>query len=157
MARKSKVLFLLVALSLLACAEAPLFDEVYSFDGKSWGQDEKPVFKFTLTNTEKEYDFTLTLRTTTDYKYKNLWIFLKTETPEGITAREPFEIKIADETGAWIGKKTGSIVESQLSFSRRKLPQKGEYTFTVEQGITQSTIDEVLDLSFRVEEVRKED
>lgn len=150
--KRNRYLAFLLVLLLSACGETPLYENTYSFDDKEWSRDEKPTFTFQIDDIEKEYDFTITLRTTTDYKYSNLWIFLKTETPEGISAREPFQIQITDETGAWIGNKMGSVVETPLSFSKRKLPLKGEYKFTIEQGITQSTIDEVLDIGFRLDE-----
>lgn len=105
-----------------------------------------------IDDVEKEYNFTLLLRTTTDYAYSNLWIFLKTEAPDGTTAREPFEIKLANPDGSWIGNKTGTIVETALYFKERKLPMKGKYVFTVEQGITSIQVNEVLDVSFLVEE-----
>jgi hypothetical protein len=34
------------------------------------------------------------------------------------------------------------------------LPEKGNYVFILEQGITQSIVDEVLDISLIVEEVK---
>ena len=50
-------------------------------------------------------------------------------------------------------KKTGTVVEFPLYFKRRKLPEKGTYTFVLEQAITASTIDEVLDIGFKIEKV----
>lgn len=150
---KYSVFFL--CLTLLSCGEIPVYEKSYSFENNEWAQDVKPKFEVEINNIQKEYNFTLSLRTTTDYKYNNLWIFMKTEAPDGTTAREPFEIKIVDPNGNWIGNKTGSIVETSLFFRKRKLPLKGTYTFTIEQGITFSKIDEVIDLSFVVEEVKK--
>jgi len=37
------------------------------------------------------------------------------------------------------------------------MPEKGNYTFALEQGITASAIDEVLDIGLRVEEVSKKE
>ena len=75
---------------------------------------------------------------------------MKTESPDGTIAREPFEIMITDENGKWIGNKTGSVVETSLYFKKRTLPIAGKYSFTIEQAITASTIDEVLDIGFTV-------
>ncbi len=141
---------------LVSCGEQPMYEKVYSFEGKEWKQDVKPEYVVKVNDISKEYDFTLSLRTTTDYKYNNLWVFMKTISPDGTTAREPFEIHITNPDGSWIGNKTGTIVETPLYFKRRKLPQAGEYTFIIEQGITESVIDEVLDLGFRVEEAKAE-
>lgn len=150
-------LFILILFFFAACSEQPLYEKVVSFDGKKWKQDVMPVFKVKIDNVDVNYNFTINLRTTTDYKYSNLWIFLKTETPDGMVERKPFQIMIANPDGSWIGNKTGTVVETPLTFRQRKLPLKGQYTFTIEQGITQSDVDEVLDIGFRVEVATSDD
>lgn len=143
-----------VSLILGSCQEQPFYEKSYEFKNSVWGRDQKPLFKVDIKDKNKEYDFIITLRTTTDYKFNNLWIFLNTTTPSGIRAREPFEIRIANPDGSWAGKKTGTVVEFPLNFKRRKMPEQGTYTFALEQGITESEIDEVLDVGLRVEEVK---
>lgn len=156
MISKLNWIFLLsVGILFTSCQEAALYEKVYSFEGSTWSQKVKPTFKIDIKDVNKEYDFILTLRTTTDYDYNNLWIFLNTVTPSGSRGREPFEIKISNPDGSWAGKKTGTVVEFPLNFKRRKMPEKGTYTFIIEQGITESTISEVLDIGLRVEEVKK--
>jgi gliding motility-associated lipoprotein GldH len=148
-------LLLLTLFFLSSCAEQPLYEKVYSFEKMEWSQDVKPEYQVEITDLEQEYDFTLSLRVTTDYAYNNLWVFMKTETPDGTVAREPFEIILANPDGSWTGNKTGTIIETPLYFKSRKLPQKGVYKFTIEQGITESKINEVLDLGFRVEKTKE--
>ena len=143
---------LVVALFLfVACGKTPHFEKVYSFENREWTQDVKLSFPVEIEDIEAEYNFTLSLRVSTDYKYNNLWVFLKTTSPDGTEAREPFEIKITNPDGTWVGNRTGSIVETALTFRKRKLPLKGKYNFILEQGITNSKIDNVLDLGFKVE------
>ena len=155
--KKSNWIFSLMILFLLtACGETPLYDKSVSFDNSEWAQDVKPKYEVDIKDIDKEYDFTLLLRTTTDYKYSNLWVFMKTTTPEGVTSRVPYEFRITDQDGVWVGNKTGTIVETPMSFPKRKMPQKGKYTFVIEQGITENVIDEVLDLTLTVEEAKKD-
>lgn len=151
----NKFIFILVigASFLTGCTDSPFYDKSYSFSGNSWEQDVKPTFMVNIDDTTKAYDFIITLRTTTDYGYSNAWIFLNTKTPTGEKAREPFELKITNADGSWIGKKSGTTVENFLLFKRKKLPQKGKYTFTIEQGITQKTLKQVLDIGLTVVEV----
>lgn len=137
-----------------SCEKAPTFEKSYTFEKKEWDQKVKPAFTLDIKDTVNEYDFVLTVRTTTDYKYSNLWIYWNTTTPDGEKAREPFEVKITNPDGSWIGKKTGTIVENSLYFKRRKMPLKGKYVFVLEQGITSSKIDEILDVSLLVQEVK---
>jgi gliding motility-associated lipoprotein GldH len=153
--RLKHLFFLAAILTFSSCQEQAMYEKVYSFEGSTWTQKVKPSFSVEIKDVDKEYDFILTLRTTTDYDFNNLWIFLNTVTPSGSRAREPFEIKISNPDGSWAGKKTGTIVEFPLNFKRRKMPEKGTYTFILEQGITSSSINEVLDIGLRVEEVKK--
>lgn len=151
------MLFIGVALTMLlvSCTEQPFFEKVYSFDNNEWEQREKPTFEVDIKDTTKAYNFILSLRTTTDYEYNNLWIFWHTETPDGEVVREPFELKVSNPDGTWIGKNSGTIVENQLNFMRRKMPKKGKYIFTIEQGITEPKVTQVLDIGLKITEVKE--
>lgn len=149
--KKIKVLLGILGFALLtACSDPYHYDKFYAFDQNEWPQSVRPKFEIEIEDTSLWYDFVISLRTTTDYGFSNLWIMLNTETPSGIKAREPFQIRIADEKGAWLGIKSGTVVENNLLFRKRKFPEKGTYTFIVEQGITQETIDEVLNVGIRM-------
>jgi len=157
MIKMRTAIFLFGILLLLQSCEQPAFyTKSYSFKNNKWSQDVKPNFVIDFKDTVTLYDFVITLRTTTDYKYNNLWVFLNTTPPNGKTIREPYEIKTTYPDGSWIGKKTGTVVEHQLVFKRRRLPYKGKYKFVLEQGISDKTIDEVLDISLRVQEVSED-
>jgi gliding motility-associated lipoprotein GldH len=143
--------FILLVFS--ACTSSSVYEKPYSFNKKVWAQHVKPEFNVDIKDTSKAYTFVFTLRTTTEYKFSNLWVYLNTRTPNGEKAREPYEIKITDADGVWVGKKTGTVVETSIYFKNRKLPKKGVYHFVLEQGITETLVDEVLDISLLVEEV----
>lgn len=157
MKARNRFLFILVAMVLFSCSEAPFYEKAYSFKNKEWKQDHKLKYEVEITDIDQAYDFTLFIRTTLDYKYNNLWLFMKTEAPDGTTGREPFQVKISNSDGSWVGTKTGTIVETPLSFKKRKLPLKGKYTFVIEQGITDSKVDEILDVVFRVDVSKSEE
>jgi gliding motility-associated lipoprotein GldH len=138
---------------LTSCSTAPVYEKSYDFQDNHWSQKVKPSFTVEVKDTSKAYDFVITLRTTTEYKFSNLWIYLNSTTPDGQKVREPYEIKLTKPDGSWIGKKTGTIVENSLYFRNRKMPKAGKYVFVIEQGITESVIDEVIDIGLLVEEV----
>lgn len=142
-------------LLLSSCTETYFYEKSYSFPKNEWKQEVKPKFVIDIQDTSVAYDFILTFRNTTDYAYSNVWLFLNTKTPDNSKGREPFEIKITNPDGTWIGTKTGTVIENQLFFKRRKLPKKGKYTFTLEQGVTQTVLKEVLDISLLVQKVEK--
>ena len=148
------LLFVVLVTFLFSCDDASFYTKSYSFNNNTWERRVKPKFIVEIKDTKHLYDFIVTLRTSTSYKYNNLWIFLNTSPPNGLSEREPFEIKTCYPDGSWIGKKTGSIVEHTLIFKRRKVPSRGKYKFILEQGITEKLIDEVVDISFEVKLVK---
>ena len=148
------LLFVVLVSFLFSCDDASFYTKSYSFNNNTWQRSVKPKFIVEIKDTKHLYDFIVTLRTSTSYKYNNLWIFLNTTPPNGLSVREPFEIKTCYPDGSWIGKKTGSIVEHTLIFKRRKVPSRGKYKFILEQGITEKLIDEVVDISFEVKLVK---
>lgn len=129
-----------------------MYSKSYSFKNSEWQQDVKPIFKVKIPDTTKFYSVDLTVRTTTDYPNNNLWMFISSRTPKGQKGREPLEIKIANPDGSWIGENSGTIVETTVSYKHRKFPQKGWYTFTLEQGITEETVREISDVTYTVSE-----
>lgn len=135
---------------LASCTQEAVFNKSYKFQNEVWNQNVKPKFIVSIQDTSVAYDFVFTLRSSTDYAYNNLWVFLSSTPPTGKTVREPYEIKMAYPDGNWIGKKSGTIVEHELVFPKRKLPFKGNYSFVLEQAITQKLVDEVLDISLEV-------
>jgi gliding motility-associated lipoprotein GldH len=171
MKARNSLYVILLLIVLWSCEQPALYERSYTFKNNTWAQNVKPRFVVDIKETAKEHVFVMTLRTTTDYKYSNLWVFLNTKNPKGETMREPVEIAVTNADGSWIGIKTGTIVETEVVFIRSKegqfevfdrpgnpprmlkcsLAEAGKYTFTIEQGITQMAIDEVLDLTFLVE------
>lgn len=147
--KNSWIAVVLIAV-LCSCGDTPLYNKSYSFKNNAWEQNVKPVFQVPVPDTTDFYTIQITIRTTTDYAFNNLWFFIHSKTPQGQTGREPVEMKIANPDGSWIGEASGTIVENTVYFRHRKFPQKGNYTFTFEQGITEKTASNVMDISFAV-------
>lgn len=152
--RNSWILILLV--SLVSCGKTPVYTKSYSFKNNTWEQDVKPVFKVEISDTSVYYTIQVMIRTTTDYGFNNLWFFVHSKTPNGQVGREPYEMKIANPDGTWAGKTFGTIVENTVYFKHRKFPEKGMYTFTFEQGITEEVAANVMDISFSLIEDDKQ-
>jgi len=150
---RSSIALLVIALSFSSCGDKPVYDEFKSVNDSVWTYSQKMDFPVQIDDASSLFDFKLVVRVTTEYEFNNMWVFLTTTTPDGQSSREPFEIQISYEDGSWVGEKSGTIVESTLLFNRRKLPETGVYTFTVEQGIVDEKLNGVLDVGFIVEAV----
>ncbi|WP_158276188.1 gliding motility lipoprotein GldH [Brumimicrobium oceani] len=136
---------------LQSCGENPYFDESYSFDDTSWDKGDTAVFKVEVEDTLTRRDFILSLRTSKDYLYSNLWIYIMITAPDGTTSKVAQKIPMARPNGSWIGKVSGTIVESNLRFDSKAFPIKGEYVFEMVNATQQESITDVLDIGLRVE------
>lgn len=152
MGTRNFLICLLVLITFASCTEQVFYQKSYSFPENTWNLKIKPVFRVEIKDTSKRYDFGITLRTTTDYQFSNCWLYLNTRTPNKTKGREPFEIKITNLDGTWIGKKSGTIVENTLYFKQRKFPMKGTYIFELEQAVIQENLEEVLDIGIQIRE-----
>ncbi|MBU2018327.1 MAG: gliding motility lipoprotein GldH [Bacteroidetes bacterium] len=146
---KNKFGYFLLFLLLQSCGDSALYDRSFSFDKHEWPQGNFPKFVVPIVDTNANFDVDFTLRTTTDYPFSNIWMNISIIFPDGTKLRRPYELKITDQKG-WLGQKSGTIVENTLSFPKSKLPQKGNYTFVLEQATPETVVSEVLDIGLRV-------
>jgi gliding motility-associated lipoprotein GldH len=137
---------------LLSCGDNSIVNQSYEFDNETWKKTNKPNFTVDIKDTTKLYDFVFVIRTTTSYAYSNMWLYLSSTAPKGKPSKEALQVRIADETGRWLGNKTGSSVEHYIKFSKRKLPLIGKYKFELNLATVENQLDNVLDVSFSVRE-----
>ena len=148
-----KFLFFCVPLILLfSCGDKSIVNQSFEFENETWKKTNKPKFTVDIKDTTKLYDFVFVIRTTTSYAYSNMWLYLNSLAPKGKPSKEALQVRIADETGRWLGNKTGSSVEHYIKFSKRKLPLIGKYTFELNLATVENQFDNVLDVSFSVRE-----
>lgn len=137
---------------LTSCGESPYFDQAYSFEDNSWSQTDTAHFEIDVNDTIQPFNFVMTLRTSIQYQYSNIWVYVISEAPDGSKSKVAQRIPLARPDGSWIGRVSGTIVESKLRFDSKTFPMKGKYTFDIVNATQQENIEEVLDISLRVEE-----
>lgn len=140
-----------LCVSLQSCSEQPYFDNAHSFDDNSWDKKDRPVFKVEVQDSLTVHDFIISLRTTTEYMYSNLWIYIMVTAPDGSTSKVAQKIPMARPDGSWIGKVSGTVVESRLRFDSKPFPIKGEYVFKMLNATQEKSIPHVLDIGLRIE------
>jgi gliding motility-associated lipoprotein GldH len=140
----------LISLLLSSCSNDTLFDQVESFKSKVWVQGDQIIFEVDVEDTLQPFNFEITLRTSTDYTYSNLWIYISSKAPDDVTSKVAQRINIARSDGSWIGKASGTIVESKLLYRTQSFPLRGKYVFTIEQATQNEKIEHVLDLGLRI-------
>lgn len=136
---------------LQSCGDKAFYDQVQSFDDKSWDKKDTAVFKVDVQDSILNRDFILSLRTSTDYLYSDLWVYIMVTAPDGTTSKVAQKIPLARPDGSWIGRVSGTLVESRLRFDSKPFPIKGEYVFMIANATQEESIPNVLDIGLRIE------
>lgn len=150
-------LVLLVSMSMVvlsACDKGVYHVQSHNFKNEKWSNQDTAYFEVMAEDTLSLMNFYLKLRTSTAYLYSNLWVYLETEAPDGSVSSEAQRINIANPDGSWIGKSSGSIVNSSLVFARQSFPIKGLYKFKIVQATNLNEIEDVLDLTMEVQKAK---
>jgi len=142
----------ILSLALSSCDGRLLFEENLKVSDASWHRDERAQFEFMVTDTTVSYDLYLNVRHGGDYPYKNLYLFTKTTSPNGLTAVDTAQMIFADNQGRWMGKGIGGIYDYQFKYKESiQFPTSGSYVFEIEQAMRDIELDNVTDIGIRIE------
>lgn len=151
---KSTFLFLLLApvFLLVSCSQNAIFDETIEVDEAGWYKNDLARFDLVIEDSISTFNYYLNLRHTVDYRYSNLFVFLKTTYPNGNVSRDTIEFVLADKSGEWFGKGWGKIRDnSVLLVEGIKFPLKGPYTFQIQQAMRVDTLKGISNIGIRIE------
>ena len=139
-----------LALLLTACDGSVFYDRQQSVDEHGWLPTEAVDFDVEVQDTTTVYNFLVDVRNSISYPYANTFLFLQTTFPDGSTARDTLEFPLADDSGRWLGKRTGRY--TRFYFRRNaRFPMEGNYRFSFTNGMRDSAITGLKDVGLRIE------
>jgi gliding motility-associated lipoprotein GldH len=142
----------IIILSLASCDNNLVFEENQSFKDKVWAQKDLKSFEVEITDTLQACDFYFNLRHGEDYAFSNIFVFMKTEFPNGKAAKDTMEFMLQSQSGKWNGSGLGDLRDNQILFKQNlKFPLKGKYKFTFEQAMREEKLENVSELGLRIE------
>ena len=84
--------------------------------GYTWNASNIISFEATVKDTTNAYDINLIIRTDKSYPYRNLFLFIKTTSPEEISIKDSVEYYLADEKGNWYGSGLGDVNDLSVPY-----------------------------------------
>ena len=147
------VFFSVLSLFFLSCGKGKIFTEYKKVDSENgWSKKEKIIFEPEIKDTVNLYNVFVNVRHASIYPYKNLYIFLTTEYPDGRKEIDTLDCTLADEQNKWLGDGAGDLWDnSVLLQSNVRFPKAGKYKFTYEQGMRVDPLPMILDLGLTIE------
>lgn len=153
MRKQASKFFLLLSLSIVfsSCNMNSIYDEQVAIEECKWYKDEMARFDLVINDTIQLYNFYLNIRNNTDYRYSNLYVFLKTEFPNNNISRDTIECLLANVEGKWLGKGWGKVKENEfLLSSNMRFPLKGKYEFVIQHAMRTDTLNGIQNIGIRI-------
>ncbi len=153
--RISFFVFVLMTFAIISCDDTLIYEDNQSFDGNTWSYQDSKSFSFDVKDSLQPIKLFINLRTTVDYPYRNIFMFLHSNYPNGYVAIDTLEFFLADPKGNWLGDNSGTVIENSALISKGLFPSTGTHTFRMEQAMRNDSLPEILDIGLRVELMTK--
>lgn len=152
--QKISFLGFLIILLLSACGENSFYD--HNIDvADPWESDNIIDFEVPVHDTINPFNFYINIRNTTDYKYSNVYLFIRTDFPNGQYAIDTAEIFLADVQGNWLGKGLGKYKDTQILFRKRgRFPFTGVYHISFQQAMRENALLGIKSVGIRIEKTK---
>lgn len=144
--------FIICVLLFSGCNNKTVFQDSEAIPSSAWNIDNIIDFGVAIEDTVHLHELYLLVRNTTDYPYRNLYLFLDIEFPDKRILRDTIECILANRDGQWTGKGFGSILSNSLLFRDDVwFPVAGTYTFRLQQGMREEALKGLSDIGIRIE------
>ena len=146
------LLLFLSIFTLTSCDSDVIFDKNEKLPDNRWAANNIVELHPSITDTINPYNIYINVRNAGGYQFSNIFLFFTTMTPSGKTDRDTVEIMLADETGKWLGDGLGDIWDNSVLFKKDFIfPEKGEYTFSLQQAMRFDPLPQIMDAGLRIE------
>jgi gliding motility-associated lipoprotein GldH len=149
--RYSCILILTSCVLLISCNNNVVYTDSIPMPGKKWELMNIPSFSVPIDDTLNRNDVIFTIRTSSFYPFRNIFLFVRTTSPDGKFITDTLEYYLADEKGNWYGKGFGDIRELNLPYkSNVYFPLKGTYQFNIQHGMRVEDLNGVYDFGLSI-------
>ncbi|MCD6346058.1 MAG: gliding motility lipoprotein GldH [Bacteroidales bacterium] len=149
------LVFTILVLALWSCRTGYLFDGSKSLDTAGWLADDFVQFTAEVEDLDQEFDIDIHLRYDGRYAYSNLFLFIDTYAPTGVSLRDTLECMFADRSGRWLGRGIGGHYTLEVPYKQRvKFPYKGSYRFKIQHGMRAEKLEHIKDIGISIKRIK---
>lgn len=120
------------------CSEKHFFESKVAITESGWNMNDIVKFSTEITDQNAQYSIYVTVEHDENYPYRNLWLFIRTTSPNDAFQIDTLNCYFTDENYNWLGKKSGknrfvtTLFADSVSFY-----EQGVYTFEIQQALRQ--------------------
>lgn len=155
---KKLVVYLITCLVISSCGTDIIYAEVKDLPKEGWHKDS--IYSFTtdsLVDMPKYLKIGFDLRNTVDYKYRNIYLFVEISIPGQKPIKDTLDHLLMSPDGFWLENVEGSTIKESTKYYKYAIqnPPKGKYTLTVQQGMRDSILTNIVSVGARIEKLEK--
>lgn len=143
-----------VILLLWGCDPGRVYEEYREIPEYRWNRADTVSFDTEIKDTTQAYNLILNIRNGENYPYRNLYLFLTTDYPDGRLSLDTLEFSFYEENGKALGKCSGDICNNTFLLSENvRFDQAGKYRFRFVHGMRREdhVLPYIMDLGLRME------
>jgi len=149
----NSIIAVVIAFSAYNCVDSVYYTNVVDIEQQTWNVQNKPSFSFEVKDTVNMYNFYLNVRNTNQYPYSNLYVFLRTNFPNGKYSVDTLECYLLNPDGSTKGKGFGSIKSHKIRYAYgKRFPINGTYTISLEQAMREDELKGIVSVGISIEE-----
>lgn len=150
-------IFFITCLGLAGCTKNSIYAETRELPDGVWNYPNLLNFEFEISDTLSVYNLDLEIEHSTDFPYQNLYSRIFTGFPSGNRLEKILSLELADKSGKWQGKCSGSRCKLNIPIQENAyFNQVGRYSLALEQYMRQDSLPGVFAVSLMVIKAEKE-
>jgi len=140
-----------IAAILVSCDRNVVFKQNLSLDAQPWAAERPLSFAFFVEDTVSGHDMLFNVRNNNHYPYRNLYLFVEAQLPNGRKTIDTLECLLADDRGQWYGGGLGSHYDNRFRYKvNTHFPASGNYTLNVFQAMRDSLLPGITDVGLLI-------
>ena len=153
----NKNIFLIgmIAVVLLGCQTKQLFEQSTIYPDHKWASKQVNEYQFQINDSTVPYQVYFVIRHHNAYHYKNIWIQLKTTTPNDSVSKQSVNLNLADDIKGWFGTGMDDLYDQRIPINSEPVYfKKGLYKFALSHTMREDPLDNILSTGIRVEKAK---
>lgn len=152
----SNFVFLSVLLLMVfSCTKPPVYFKYQNVEDSAWHMDSVLTFQTVNMDTLNVYQMDVYLRHGLKYAYKNLWLQLDVQSPEGMLVSKKIELQLTDKEGFWKGTSISSLVDYKAVLDNHLvLSDTGTYTWRFSHLMSDTVLYEISDVGMSLSKLK---
>ena len=143
--RKRWFIFLTIVLS--ACGPRFEFQGMKPVPVYGWVKDSTFAFELEMSAGSGPFDMNVEIRHAGNYPYSNLFVFLRSDFPDGGYRIDTLDCLLAKPSGEWYGSGLGDLLSLTIPFRKNvQFNQEGTYSVSLGHGMRQDTLEGITDI-----------